>query len=251
MEKQMYDEMREQQDTNWWYCGKKEIVLDFAETFGDLKKDGRQYTILDVGCGMGLMLEALEGYGDVYGVEMEGEAVEYCRINSFGDAGSDHVRQGYLPDNIPFEDGTFDRIFALDVLEHVEDDAAAAKKLHSLLKDGGRLILTVPAHMYMWSGHDVLTHHFRRYEKDGLVKVLSDAGFKVTKCSYYNSRLYLPAYLVRKIKNLLKIQESDIDVTSKVGFMNKPLEQIFAGEKNHLREKDYKNGVSLILAAEK
>ena len=251
MEKQMYDEMREQQDKHWWYCAKKEIVLDFAETFGNLKKGNDQGSIIDVGCGMGLMLDSLKDYGEVYGVEMEEEAVEYCRINTFNDAGSDRVMPGSLPDNIPFPDGRFDTVFALDVLEHVEDDLAAAKKLHSLLKDGGSLILTVPAHMSMWSGHDELTHHFRRYERDGLLKVITDAGFKVKKCSYYNSRLFLPAYAVRKIKNLLKIKESDIDVTSKVGFMNEPLKKIFAGEKNSLKKKDFKTGVSLILAAEK
>lgn len=249
MEKAMYDEMRQQQDSHWWYCARKEIVLDVAEKIAGLKCSDSCPVILDAGCGMGVILDKLVDYGDTYGMDMDAKAVSYCRDNYKAENPSAHIKQGSLPENIPFAEGSFDMIFALDVLEHIEDDNAAVKAIAKLLKKDGKLILTVPALMSLWSGHDVLNRHFRRYNKKELVKVIQDAGLKIIKCSYYDSFLFLPAFMVRKIKNLLKINSSDISMTSKGKVINTILMKIFAGEKCFLRKHGFPVGVSLILVA--
>ena len=74
----MYDELREQQNKHWWFRGKREIVIDYAKHQAAFKKDSSN-KILDVGCGMGFLLTELKNYGEVFGMDVEPEAVEYCR----------------------------------------------------------------------------------------------------------------------------------------------------------------------------
>ncbi len=249
MEKCQYDELKEQQGIHWWFVGKKEIVLDFAETHAGLRKS-KDNTILDVGCGMGLMLDALSEYGCVYGLDMEQEAVDYCNECLAEKGLEPNVKIGSLPDNVPYEDGTFDYIFALDIIEHIENDVLAIKKLRMLLKPGKRLILTVPALMSLWSYNDVLNQHYRRYDKEELLTKIEQAGFHVLKCSYYNSYLYPFAWIVRRVKNALGLKTTDVKKTPKDDMMNRLLKKIFVSEKKRLRDNEFKVGVSLIVACE-
>ncbi len=248
MEKRQYEELRRQQDTYWWFRGKRDIVLDYA--FGD-DKPNEKLNVLDIGCGMGLMLRDLQKYGEVYGMDMEEEAVDYCRQTYYSSEDEDHIRQGSLPDDISFEDGFFDYIFALDVLEHVEDDVAGMRALHQRLKDGGHLVITVPAHMSLWSYNDELNHHFRRYEKDELTDRLVKAGFTIEKCSYYNFNLYPTVRLIRGFKNLFDMHSSDIQEEAHDSLVNRMLYRIFVSEKKWLRKHTYPTGVSLIAVVRK
>jgi SAM-dependent methyltransferase len=250
MEKRQYDELKAQQNIHWWFTGKREIVIDVAKTYLGFEK-GNDKKILDVGCGMGLMLDALQEYGTVYGLDMEEEAVEYCNQVLAEQGKAPNVVIGSLPDHVPFQEGMFDYIFALDIIEHVKNDTAALNKLYSLLKEDGKLLITVPALMSMWSYNDELNHHYRRYEKDELLEKLNGSGLKVIKFSFYNSYLYPFAWTVRKIKRLLSIKSSDVADETKNGLTNRLLHKIFVSEKKHLRKGDFRNGVSLIAACSK
>lgn len=247
MEAVQYQEMMEVQENNWWFQGKRRIVDDFLERYAI-----RGGNLLDVGCGMGLTFSDLRNYGEGYGIDMEKAAVEYCQ-SRFPDNLRDHIRLGSLPDGIPFDDRMFDTIVALDVLEHIEDDMKALNRICDLLGDGGVFIGTVPAHMYLWGYNDVLNHHFRRYEKDELLKKLKRTGFKIKKLSFYNTYLYSFAYITRKFENVLHIKKSDISVIpyGPGGIINKILYKIFASERYHLRKGSFCNGVSLIFVAVK
>jgi SAM-dependent methyltransferase len=247
MEKRQYEELKEQQDTFWWFAGKREIVTDFAGFFAGLKK-GADVKILDVGCGMGLMLERLSQYGTVFGMDTEESAVEYCTTMCTEQGIESNIYQGALPNEVPFEPNSFDFIFALDVIEHVENDCAALSVLNSLLKENGKLILTVPANMSLWSYNDELNHHFRRYDRQELIEKVIRAGFHIIKCSYYNSILYPSVWAVRHIKNAFHIHSSDVN---SVSCFNAILRTLFISEKYRLRGKGFKHGVSLILACEK
>lgn len=129
--------------------------------------------------------------------------------------------------------------------------STAAGKLYDLLKPGGKLIMTVPALMSLWSYNDELNHHFRRYDKHQLLEVLEGAGFTIKKCSFYNSFLFLPAFLVRKLKNLLHVQSSDIPDIDHETLVNRMLKAIFSSEKHVLRKHRFPVGVSLIVATDK
>lgn len=254
MEKSQYDEHKALQNIHWWFTGKREIVLDFARVHAGLVPDEHN-SILDVGCGMGLMLDSLAGYGQVYGVDTEEEAVKYCNDSMSRDTTKSHrggvVKIGSLPDKIPFQNNMFDYIFALDVLEHIEDDKAALNTLFNLLKPNGKLIITVPALMSMWGYNDEISHHYRRYEKNELFSKVTGANFSVIKYSFYNSYLFLPAWIVRHLKNILHIKTSDASLQKTNSFTNRVLKKIFASEKYRLRNGKFRIGVSLIMACSK
>lgn len=247
MEQIQYEELKEQQNTFWWFAGKREIVTDFAVFFAGLKK-GTNIRILDVGCGMGLMLERLSHFGTVFGMDTEESAVKYCTDMCNEQGIKANISKGALPDEIPFDANSFDYVFALDVLEHVDNDCRALSILHSLLKKEGKLILTVPADMSLWSYNDELNHHFRRYDKQELIEKVMQAGFHIINCSYYNSILYPAIWAVRQIKNAFHIYSSDVKTIS---CFNGILKTLFISEKYRLRNKGFKHGVSLILACER
>ncbi len=253
MDQELYKASIGREKTFWWYCGKRDIVIDFARTHAGLET-GKDYKICDVGCGTGLMLKSLSDYGEVYGVDAEQLAVDYCRkledVKYERDA-SENIKKGMLPNEIPFRNESFDYIFCLDVLEHVEDDRKALGVLHSLLRPGGWLILAVPALMSLWGSNDVMSHHFRRYDYKELNNKIADAGFRISRESYYNFWLMPPVWIIRKIKNLLHIETADAAFSEKDGITNRILKTIFSSEKYILRKHRFPAGVSLIVSAER
>ena len=249
MEKSQYDELRRQQNIHWWFLGKKEIVIDYAKHHAGFTANENN-KIIDVGCGMGLMLEELSHYGKIFGMDFEPEAVEFCK-NSLGGGNVFDVRVGSIPYDVPFQENFFDYVFALDVIEHVENDIEALIVLKKLLRPNGKLILTVPALMSMWSYNDELNHHFRRYEEKELLEKVEKSGLKIIHYSFYNSYLYPFAKAVRTLKNKLKIKTSDVSNNSKNSPVNFILKKIFASEKYHLRKRKFNKGVSLIMACER
>ena len=74
--------------------------------------------------------------------------------------------------------GEFDCVVACEVMEHIEDDAGFAGRLHACLKPGGQLLISVPAKEKYWTVHDELVGHLRRYERAALVGMLEGAGFR-------------------------------------------------------------------------
>jgi SAM-dependent methyltransferase len=135
-------------------------------------------TIFDIGCAGGVSFDDLSQYGAVYGLEPDPTLVDVCpqwreciELTGFG------------PDYAPSRQ--YDLVLMLDVLEHIEDDAAALGSLQRLLKPGGRAILTVPALQSLWSVHDVINRHYRRYDKTGLQGLLEDSGFVVHDLQYF------------------------------------------------------------------
>ena len=75
-----------------------------------------------------------------------------------------------------------DIIFMFDVLEHIEDEPRALREIWDVLKPGGVLVMSVPACPGLWSDHDVVNHHFRRYTREGLKTALKEAGLQVEQC---------------------------------------------------------------------
>ncbi|MCM1287575.1 MAG: class I SAM-dependent methyltransferase [Clostridium sp.] len=245
MNKKVYIEMKKIQNNHWWFAARKEIIMDvFSRYCKHKKKDNR---ILDAGCGMGVMLETLSKYGDVYGMDMSEISVNYCGQKW----GRNKILQGTLPDDLPFENDFFDNILALDLLEHIEDDKEAVKALYSMLKPKGNLLITVPAFKTLWGYNDVVVKHYRRYVKKELIDMCHKAGFKIKMCSYYNFWFFIPIWIVRKLKKLFKINKDDMGKTREFGFLNKLCYNVFVSEKKHLRKKGFPFGVSIIMVAVK
>lgn len=164
---------------HWWWCVRHELVMRTVEQL--LHEDNTppsERNIFDIGCAGGVSFDDLSRYGEVYGLEPNPTLVDACpqwreRIEL----------SGFGPDYSPSRQ--YDLVLMLDVLEHIEDDAAALGSLQQLLKPGGQAILTVPALQSLWSVHDVINLHYRRYSKGGLQHLIEDSGFAVRDLRYF------------------------------------------------------------------
>ena len=242
MNTEMYRIFFEIQKKHWWFETKKKIVL---ETIALNLAPNKDCTILDIGCGSGLMLNSLEKIGATSGMDMSDEAISFSQ-----EIFSGTIKKGSLPSNVPYADDQFDLITALDVIEHIDDDQASLEKIRGLLKKNGKCILTVPAYMCLWSHFDELNEHKRRYTKTELLEKLNLADFNVEKLSYYNTLLFPLVYIVRKLNNLLgRNGSSDIDMPNP--FINSILKMIFSLEKFLLRHFNLPFGVSIIAVVKK
>jgi SAM-dependent methyltransferase len=114
---------------------------------------------------------------------------------------------------MPFEAGTFDLAASLDVIEHLEDDLAALRELRRVVKPGGALLVTVPAYQWLWSGHDEVNHHHRRYTRRSLQRAGEQAGWQQVRTTYFNSLLLPAAILLRVLDRFSrKTTESSLDL---------------------------------------
>jgi len=238
----MYRMFFEIQKKHWWFTSKKEIILDIIPRYTNLKPES---AILDIGCGSGLMLNALEALGQTFGMDMSDAAIQFSQEIFRGP-----IKKGSLPNNVPYSESKFDLITALDVIEHIDDDAQSLKAIQSLLSEKGTAIITVPAYMFLWSHFDELNEHKRRYTLSELQTKIKKAGLKIEKISYYNTLLFPIAYLVRKLNNLLgRDGVSDIDMPGQT--MNTILRKIFTSEKSLLRYFNLPFGVSILAVVKK
>jgi SAM-dependent methyltransferase len=182
---------------HWWYRGRRRIVraeLDGLVLPGDAR-------ILDAGCGSGRMLQELASYGQVSGIELDEDAAALAAQRDWGE-----VQVGRL-EELPWEDGTFDLITSLDVVEHTPDDREALAELRRVSKPGGWLLVTVPAYQTLWSLHDVANHHFRRYNRASLTAPARNAGWQVERMTFFNSLPLAPAAVVRLAQRRKELQD--------------------------------------------
>jgi SAM-dependent methyltransferase len=230
------------QKKHWWFVTKKRIVLDAINRHLSKNDDIK---VLDIGCGSGLMLNALEDIGQTYGMDMSDDSVNFSKEIFNG-----KVEKGLLPDQIPYEENFFDLITALDVIEHVDQDIDSLKSICSHLVSGGKAVITVPAYMFLWSSFDELNEHKRRYTLTELNTKLVQAGFTVEKISYFNTLFFPIVFVVRMLKNVLKREgASDVDMPSRP--MNFVLEKIFGIEKYLLKFVNLPFGVSILAVVRK
>jgi SAM-dependent methyltransferase len=234
--------------THWWFRWRFDLISD---VLGSLRQDG-PLRILDAGCGTGQMLKCLESHGEAVGIDSSPQAVGYAR-----DRGVSRLVRGSITDP-PFRDGSFDCVVALDVIEHVDDDIGILTKLHEVVKPGGHLIVTVPAFKTLWSEHDEINQHKRRYRAPQLSRLIQEAGFDLQRVSYCNTALFLPVLTLRKGKNLLRASRrrrgaGHDSLRSDLGEypvpVNAALNWLMRGETRLMRHVDLPFGVSILAVA--
>ena len=123
--------------------------------------------------------------------------------------GRGEVQIGRL-EELPWEDGSFDLITCLDVIEHTPDDRVTLGELRRVSRPGAYLLVTVPAYQGLWSMHDVANHHYRRYSRPRLRAAAVDAGWRVTRMTSFNGLLLAPAAAVR-LAERRRLRELDGD----------------------------------------
>lgn len=244
MDKSVYLDLIKIQDTHWWYVGRKKLLMNVLVKY--INKENRNRNILDLGCGTGAMLKVAKQYGNVYGMDYNSSAVAYCN-----DILHENVKQGSLPNKVPYKNNMFDVIMCLDVLEHVKEDVESLETIFNLLKNNGIAIITVPAFQFLWGYNDDLVHHFRRYTKDDLISKSKNVGFSIINYSYFNVFLFPGIYLVRKLKKILNIQKPDLEETPKDNIINKLLRIIFLFEIKLQKYIRFPFGVSIFIILKK
>jgi SAM-dependent methyltransferase len=152
-----------------------------------------------------------------------------------------------LPDLAGVKDRYYDLIGAFDVIEHIDDDAAAVASIAAKLKKGGKFVITVPAHQWMWSAHDVVNHHKRRYSKRQLRRLIESSPLSLEKIGYFNSLLF-PLALVDRLASKLRGKE-DADLKLPPVPLNAALERAFAAERHLVGRLPLPPGLSLFAVA--
>jgi SAM-dependent methyltransferase len=132
----------------------------------------------------------------------------------------------------------------LDVLEHVEADREALESIARKLRPGGRILITVPAHPWMWSAHDVVNHHQRRYTRKALRNVVEAAGLKLDMMSYFNSLLFPLAAAARLAGRITRNRDSDDKLPPRP--VNSLFEFLFGLERHAIGRVSLPPGVSLV-----
>jgi SAM-dependent methyltransferase len=191
------------EDRHWWYRGRR-TVLEGVLRGLNLPAGTR---ILDAGCGSGRNMIELARYGTVTGVELSETSVALARERRSGEVVAGSVLE------MPFPDHSFELAVSLDVIEHLEDDLTALRELRRTVAPGGALLVTVPAYQWLWSGHDEINHHHRRYTRRSLKRVAEQAGWRQVRTTYFNFLLLPVAILLRVLDRVnTKTTESSLDL---------------------------------------
>lgn len=133
--------------------------------------------VLEIGCGAGALLHDLgeRGYTGT-GVELSSKARSVAEQILAGD------ERFRITSEVPRGSAeSFDLLICFEVLEHIEDDLAALQSWLNLLKPGGRVLISVPAHQHRWNVTDVLVGHYRRYDRADLESLLRSAGLQAER----------------------------------------------------------------------
>jgi SAM-dependent methyltransferase len=191
------------EDRHWWYRGRRKVL---ERVIDDLRLPARA-RILDAGCGSGRNMVELARHGTVTGIELSETSVALARERGMGEVVAGSVLQ------MPFDADSFDLATSLDVIEHLEDDLSALRELRRVVTPGGSLLVTVPAYQWLWSGHDEINHHFRRYTRRSLQRAGEEAGWQQVRTTYFNS-LLLPAAIMLRVLDRFsrKTTESSLDL---------------------------------------
>jgi SAM-dependent methyltransferase len=242
----LFDEMYRIEKEYWWYKAKRNYVHRLLKTFST---SSRKRSFLDIGCGTGVLLQELKEKGDTYGFDISQDAVSYCKKR-----GIKNMQKGNIENDKPFPGKKFDYIFALDVVEHIEDDYKFAKTVSNSLKIGGYLVLTTSAYPWLWSYWDEIAGHARRYTKNRLTEVIAKSGLKIRYIRYTNMSVLPGALLFRFIKGSVKqkeIEEIPSDFIKVPAFINKLLVWFLGVEAFVATHIPLPFGLSFMVVAEK
>lgn len=188
MQHEYFDQYLHFEQENWWFTSRRRILFHLLRR---RFHDQPPLDVLDAGCGTGINLRSLREFGDTTGADRAFEAVRFCSARNEHEVVLSDLVQLALPDN------RFDLVTALDVLEHVDDDGAAFAELVRVTRPGGNLLVTVPAFPGLWSDHDEVNHHVRRYKPADFRRLMSRSGCGIEVFTYMNGFLLPVAWCVR------------------------------------------------------
>lgn len=244
MDRQYYIEYFELERKHWWFRVRGKIIEDFLTKSINITSPLK---ILNVGAATGRTSEILSKYGEVTSIEYDKDCCSFTSEK----LGMPVLHASIL--DLPFPDSSFDLVCAFDVIEHVEDDGTSVYEMERVCKKGGIIYITVPAFNKLWSHHDVVNHHHRRYVMQDILRLFAPFKGEIIHKTYFNSLLFVPIFCFRMLSNLLsftltkkKGSGSDFSVVNDKSIVNTILLNIFSFERVLLRKIRFPVGISIL-----
>lgn len=246
MDLKEYKNIYKNEETHFYYVATHKLIINLIDKYLVTAKNQNTMVILDAGCGTGLLAKKLEKFGKVIGVDFSKEAIKFAKKRN--------VKTIYSSvDKMPFKNNTFDIITSVDVIYHewVHNDQHALNEMFRILKPNGLLVLKVPAIKWLKLTHDKFVFTKRRYDKNGLKKIILNAGFKIEKLSYINFSLLIPATLKYFFEKIGGKDEPRSNVSKIPSAVNALIKLILGVEYNLVLLKDLPIGLGLVVVARK
>jgi predicted TPR repeat methyltransferase len=207
-----YANIYENETSFWWYL----VLHQLVDSVVAKKAGGKKLQMFDAGCGTGRMMQILQKYGDVAGLDYSEEAIRFTKERGFTQAVREDLNTWESPEK-------YDLIVSLDVLYHsgIKDDINVIKQFYKALENGGTLILNLPAFEILKRQHDVIVHTQRRYRKRVLAKELENIGFKIEKASYRLPHLFFIILFSKLIKGKQESVNAESDLNKIPRWLNR------------------------------
>ncbi len=241
MRKTHHEIINETEQKHWWYRVRRQLIHKLVSQHFPNKNDLK---IIDLGCGTGLLMTELQGYGMVNGVDISKDAIEFCK-----NKGLNNVKVSDI-ENLEYSDDSFDMVLLLDVLEHTKNDSRVLQEARRILKPNGKIIVFVPCFMFLWGITDVVSEHFRRYTLKEIRTLVVNQSLIILDSSYFNFLLFLPIAIFRLLVRVFRI---DIKSENNLGnsLTNYIMYNIFKSELAFLPAISFPFGVSCYLVCTK
>jgi SAM-dependent methyltransferase len=230
------------EQSHWYYAGKREFVRRWLER---IKPPGSGDVLLDCGAGTGRFALEMRERCRVLVLDDHEESLALLRRRF----PAEDVLSLSAEGEVPLPDASVDYLTALDVLEHTPDDGAVTRGFHRLLKPGGLAVVTVPASMALWSDWDVALHHFRRYDRAGLLALFPAAEWEVLHVNYTNVAAFPAVWALRRWRRWFPARAGAkrAEDTVPVAWLNGVLRKLFTSLA--MSRVPFPFGVSLVLVA--
>ncbi len=228
-------------DRHWWHVGKHALIRRLLQ---DVRETGP--VALDIGSSYAFLSNDMGKDARVVSLDRDFNVLHLANIPLAVCAGATAL---------PFASHSFDLVTALDLLEHVPEDALCLKEAARTLKPGGMMVVMVPAYPILWSDLDEIGSHVRRYTPGGLRRLFHRTpGMHIVRFTHFNGFLFLPILFIRLCQRLFKRMSPGLRTESMLTpprILNDWLTRLFLLEGRIAAAHSLPVGVSLVAVAEK
>lgn len=245
METVEYQRMFEMEDSHWWFQSRYALTSRILERAAARLK-GHPIKHLDLGCGTGMFLERQGDRRETYGLDFSPEGLRFSSQRG--------LERLVCADSqeLPFSSNSFDIVTAFDLIEHVADDNRLVAEVHRILRPGGFLLATVPAHPFLWGSHDKALHHIRRYRKKDFERLFEPDLWIRRRFTYSFFAIFIPATAVRMMRRAAAANgKPQADTRATPAAINTMLKGIHQIENAWIERFDAPIGLSLTTVREK
>lgn len=248
MNKQYVAHYGQLETTHWWFIVRQKILTQTVKKYISVQQIGK-LKFLNVGAAAGASSKWLSAFGTVISIENDPLFFQCLKEQSVEVVNASVTA-------LPFNKNEFDLVCAFDVIEHVADHEKALSELQRVCKPEGIICITVPAYQCLWSVHDEVNGHQRRYTMAPLKELLNtQKNNDIQYASYFNTILFIPIYLIRKLEKLFRKkrqnESSDFEYYKTNSVVNKLFQVIFGIEFFLLKLFRLPFGVSIIMVIKK